>query len=295
MTRKVLLSVATIMMVSTMMLVNFGTVLASDSQASPDKGRALFGTVESVVVDDGGNATALILVNPDNEVAVNADTLYRFPEGTDAWQAWGEAVAEAVAEGVRVAVLLDEEKTVAERVMALQNTARFRHRVGVVTEAEGDCLRMVNREGAEVCVDCPQGIPEEVTPGQYMTMVTERKADENNGQCVAVHNMEQLITRLQKGLEDAGQEQIEQAEALLEESCDKAIKALERIQNRVENHVCEQSGEQSGDPVEAQVRDREQAMNCIHQALEQVQTCYQQALQNMQQTMQSTGDGLEGE
>lgn len=181
-----------------------GEPLAGDASGP----RGLFGGVTSVDIGEDGVGSITLETKAWGTVTVNVDgeTKYHVtPALGHPWREW-DATAEYVKVDDRVAVLLSEARDVALKVMVLPGSRPafeplFEHHSGVVIEASGVTITIVDQDGNTTTIEIPEGVTINLPPGQFATIIGRNVPGGVNPKAVAAHKIEKLIERLNKHID----------------------------------------------------------------------------------------------
>jgi hypothetical protein len=282
----IILVITTLALACGLMVGTMGSAMASTAQAG--EGRGLFGTVESVDInDDGTGVITLSEVKPlsatENattvEIAVTDNTVYHIPTVTIApkWQTWGQLTSESqelVKDANRVAILLTEPAgdRIAQKVMIVpaKGLYRYRHQLGTVAKIEGDTATIAKRNGEEVTVALGEGVELEV--GQVVVLVTEKSTGEVQLRAVHAYRWEHMVQRFEGYLNGSlNQADFDKATALLQQAQEKHMNTLEGIQTRLEERNRLQAAEAVGKAMQYAEARYAETMQLREQIRERVQ------------------------
>ncbi len=277
---KILLVVITLVLVCGLVLGSTASAVAQETEETAVS-RGLFGTVVKVtIVDQDGNGS--ITLEDAESVNVNPDTRYHIPTFVPPWQSWTELSDEErefyVQGADRVAILLAEPASArtALKVMVIPQHPVHSHQVGVVVSVDGDTVTIVNKAGQEVTITLPEGV--EVTPGEFVTLVAGRFANQVRLRALAAYGIKQLASRLRNQMEAAqGPKDFDRLNALLEKAYERDMRVLERIKAKFEKRYPGQTG----------------AIAAIEQAIENWKTNREGALQRIEQIRERIKAGWE--
>ena len=281
--KKMLLLATTLALACGLLLGGLGSAMAEETQNEYCRG--LFGTVDNVSIDEDGNGTIVLSsVKPasDNaatvEITVTGETAYHIPTVTvlatgGVWQTWTQLQDESqslVDEANRVAILLTDpaEDLTAQKIMVVPAKNlyrhRYQHRLGVVTDVDGDTATVAKRNGEQFTVGLAEGV--EVSEGQFVVLVTDRLSGETQLRAVHAYRFQALMERFEGYLEGS----------LTKDDFDQAT---ERIQAAHERHVA--LLEQLKTKLEEQ--NREQAVERVEQAIQYCEARYAEVIQLREQ------------
>ena len=271
---KILLVITVLVLFCGLVLGSTVSAMAQETEETAEP-RGLFGTVVKVtIVDQDGNGS--ITLEDAESVNVNSDTRYHIPTFVPPWQTWGELSDEGrefYVEGAdRVAILLAEpmaepaSERIALKVMVIPQHPVHSHQVGVVVSVDGDTVTIVNKAGQEVTITLPEGV--ELTPGEFVTLVAGRFANQVRLRALAAHEIKQLANRLRNHMEAAqGPKDFGRLSTLLERAYERHMMVMERIKAKFEKRYPGQT----------------EAIEAIEQAIENWKTNRENALQRMEQ------------
>lgn len=285
--KRIILLVTTLALACGLVLGSAGGAMASTP--SSGEGRGLFGTVESVDIDDSGaGSITLSSVKSANaadngttlEVEVTAATVYHIPTVTLAprWQTWAgltEDSRDLVREANRLAVLLTDPagNHVAQKVMLVpaRGICRYRHQLGMVTGIDGTTATVTLRNGQEVTMTMAEGL--ELEAGQVVVVVTERSTGEVQLRAVSAYRWEHMVQRFEGYLNGSlNQEGFDNATAMLQKAHEKHIAELEALKLRLEERHRIQAAERVGlamDYSEARFAEAMQLRDRIRERVQQ--------------------------
>lgn len=263
--KRIMLIITTLALACGLMLGTTGSAIASTTQAG--EGRGLFGTVDSVDInEDGTGVITLSDVKPlsatenatEVEIAVTDNTVYHIPAVTliPKWQTWQELTAESqglVEKDSRVAILLTDPAAdrIAQKVMVVPAKGQFcyRHQLGVVAKVEGDTASITKRNGEEVTVALGEGV--ELGVGQVVVLVTNKASGDVQLRAVHAYRWEQMAQRFEGYLNGSlNQADFDKATALMERAHERHVGMLEALQTRLEEHNRVQAAEAVGKAID---------------------------------------------
>jgi len=161
-------------------------------------------------------------------------------------------------------------------VMIIPQHPVHRHQVGVVVSVDGDTVTIVNKAGKEITITLPEGV--ELTPGEFVTLVAGRFANQVRLRALAAYGIKQLANRLRNQMEVAqGPKDFDRLSALLEKTYERHLRVMERIKARFEKRYPGQTG----------------AIEGIEQAIENWKTNRESALQRIEQIRERIRAGWE--
>jgi len=286
--KRIILLVTTVALACGLTLGIAGGAMASTSQSG--EGRGLFGTVESVAIDeDGAGSVTLSSVKSANasdngttlEVKVTAATVYHIPTVTLAprWQTWPELTDDSrdlVKEANRVAVLLADPASnhIAQRVMVVpaKGICRYRHQLGMVTGIDGTTATVTLRNGQEVSMTMAEGM--ELGAGQVVVVVTEKSTGEVQLRAVSAYRWEHMVQRFEGYMNGSlNQAGFDNATAMLQKAHERHIAELDALRQRLEERNRIQAAERVGlavDYSEARFAEALQLRDQIRARVQQV-------------------------
>ncbi|MBM4445404.1 MAG: hypothetical protein FJ020_08935 [Chloroflexi bacterium] len=284
---KKILLVATTLALACGLMLGTGSVLAAEggqqSQIQTEACRGLFGTVDEFVLNSDNVPVTIKLSNvkPVDSTAdgsagitLTENTTYHIPTVTTgltggAWQKWDQLTEESqdiVLDADRVAILLTEPATdqTAQKVMIVPAKKlyqhRYQHRLGVVTDVEGDTATVARRNGEQITVQLGEGA--EVEVGQFVIMVTDRLTNQTQIRAIHSYRVEKLIERFEGYMEGAlTQKDFDEATAELQAAHERHIAIMEQIQTKLEE------------------QNRTRAANAVGTAMQYCEARYAEALQ----------------
>ncbi len=296
---KRMLLVATTLALACGLMLGTGNVLAADEgqnqgQIQNEYCRGLFGTVDEIVLNSDNIPVTIKLINVKPltdtnggtaNITVTENTTYHIPTVTTgltggAWQKWDQLAEESqdvVLDANRVAILLTVPATdqIAQKVMIIPAKKlyhhRYQHRLGVVTDVQGDTATVAQRNGEQITVQLGEGA--EVEVGQFVVMVTDRVTNQTQLRAIHSYRVERLIERFEGYLEGSlTQEDFDEATAMLQAAHAKHIALMEQIQTRMEE------------------QNRTRAANAVGTAIQYCEARYAEALQLRDQIRERVQD-----
>lgn len=285
--KRIILLVTTLALACGLMLGTAGGAMASTTQSG--EGRGLFGTVESVDIDDSGAGSVTLssvrsASAADNgttmEVAVTATTVYHIPTVTLAprWQTWAQLTGDSrdlVGEANRVAVLLTDPASnhTAQRVMVVpaKGICRYRHQLGMVTGIDGAAATVTLRNGQEVSMALAEGM--DLEAGHVVVVVTEKSTGEVQLRAVSAYRWEHMVQRFEGYMNGSlNQESFDNATQMLQQTHERHMDTLEALQARLQERSRTQAAERVGlaiDYSEARFAEAMQLRDQIRQRVQQ--------------------------
>ncbi|MDY6835634.1 MAG: hypothetical protein SVY53_12620 [Chloroflexota bacterium] len=273
---RILLAIGTLPLIALAMLVGTGTALAEDNESGL-LSRGIFGSLESLDIDDEG--TGSLELESGEIVAVNEVTAYHLPTFILPWQMWSELSEEAksyLQPEARIAVLMDEDKEAALKVMLIPRAHVRAHHRGVITEVNGNAVTLMNREGNQYTYTFQKGLPYGIEQGELVTLVTSDVGTEQRRLAVAGCDSQLLSLQLRHRLESTeNQELRERLLDTINEDYQKRLRILEQMRTRAQEIV----------------HGEEMAQQAIDQALQRAEVEHEECLRIMEQVRTRASKG----